>query len=185
MLVVSTGLVLHAALTFSWFDKAKYLTACFEAGENFPKATVCGWVGALLVYGVEKLTTKVGVLIVYGIITAFLMYVCINVAGKQPKGKPQPVVKENEGVQNSEIPLYQQPAQPMQTQTEQPQVAPMNTPLVQSVNIESIPMPGYSVPENEKNETAEGYMPTVEQRPGFTLQEGQNNAFNTKMSPIL
>ena len=122
MLVLSTGLVLHAALTFSWFDKAQYLTACFNAGESFPRATVCGWVGALLLYGVETLTTKVGVLIVYGIITAFLMYVCITVAGKQPKEKPQPLQKEKDSTQNVEIPLYQQPVQPIQTQNERDQL---------------------------------------------------------------
>ena len=185
LLVVSAALIVHTALTYSWFDKNKYLAACFNAGENFPKATACGWLGGALVYAVAALTTKVGALIVYGIITAFLTYICITVAGKQPKQPKQPNEKPaNPTAENTEIPLYQQPmpcdqpqgAQPIAQQTVQPTMQPQPAPVE---NSERIPMPGYSSPDNAQEELAGGYMPTVAQRPGFTLREEENKEFNS------
>ncbi len=176
MLALSATLILHIALTYAWFEKTGYLSACFHAGENFPKATVCGWLGGVLAYAVASVTTKVGALIVYGIITVFLMYVCITVAGKQPK---QPTEKPaNSTAENMEIPLYQQPTPQMPQQSEQMSVNAAE-------NIERIPMPGYVSSESaeEKAQDAnDGYTPTVEQRPGFTLREDENKTFNPNRS---
>ena len=184
LLIFSAALIVHVALTYSWFDKDKYLTACFYAGETFPKATVCGWVGGVFVYAVAAITTKVGALIVYGIVTAFLMYVCITVAGKHPKQKQVSAEKANENTESAEIPLYKQPAsQVEQPQNAQPQVNFGENAYTQGVAGERVPMPGYQAPTETQTtaqeEIANGYTPTVAQRPGFSLREDENREFNS------
>ena len=201
LLVASAALIVHIALTYSWFEEGDYLAACFNAGENFPKTTVCGWVGGALAYGVAKVTTKIGALIVYGIITVFLTYVCITVASKQPTQRKQQKTAQPQsadgGADNAEIPLYQQPvpaAQPQSGQTftqasAQAQSVPADNGFGYGVGGERVPMPGYAssdyrpdaagaFPESVREEIAESYTPTVAQRPGFTLREEENKEFN-------
>jgi len=187
LLICSAALIAHTALTYSWFDKKQYLQACFNAGATFPKTTVCGLVGGALVYGVASLTTKVGALIVYSIITVFLMYVCITVAGKQAQ-QPKPSVDQaGATTENAEIPLYQ----PTATQTQAPIQQSAQRQVVenayqqQGMPSECVPMPGYQptadaqnyAQSNAREELAEGYTPTVAQRPGVSLQEGENTSF--------
>ena len=185
--IVFVSLVVHTVLTYSWFEKENYIAACFKAGENFPKTTVCGVVGGLLVYAVASLTTKVGALIVYGIIAAFFLYICITLVKTSAKQKSKPAEKTEVSSENAEIPLYQQPTQ----QGERPQtLVSEQIPLTQDENSERIPMPGYHSPdqeqlssqENVQDEIAGGYMPTVAQRPGFTLREDENKTFNNNRS---
>lgn len=191
MLVIAVSLIIHTACSLSWFDKNTYLTDCFEKGEQFPKSTVCGVVGGTLVYGVAILTTEIGALIVYGIIAAFLTYVCITVAGKQPKQKPQAIEKGTEKAENvanstTEIPLYQQPMG-QATPAQNVQTQPENVPYEQNIGAERIPMSGYQLTTDEQaytqnsaqNETTDGYTPTVSQRPGFTLHENDVSNFNS------
>ena len=42
-------LIVHTATTYAW-DVEGYVVECFNAGKNFPAATVAGWTGGVLVF---------------------------------------------------------------------------------------------------------------------------------------
>ena len=186
LFLFSISIILHVALTYAWFDKEDYLLSCFYAGENFPKATVGGFLGGVFAYGVAVITTKIGALIVYSIIAAFLAYVCVTVAGKRVKKQNAAAdnAKENaEKSENVEIPLHKQSApQVEQPQNVQSQVQCGNNVYAQGVASERVPMPGYQAPVDAQvptqEEVANGYVPTVAQRPGYSLREEENREFS-------
>ncbi len=125
--LVCGGLIVHTATTYSW-EAEGYLSACFNAGKNFPAITVAGWVGGLLTFILTKLTTKVGCIVVLSILTVFFGYLAyLSLNRKNASKEASAEIKQSErNVQPVEIPLQQasspapsvQPAQP--TQTTQP-----------------------------------------------------------------
>ncbi|MBO7297419.1 MAG: hypothetical protein J6U60_00035 [Clostridia bacterium] len=79
--LVCVALLVHTATTYAW-DNDGYLAACFNAGENFPKATACGWIGALPVLALVSATTKVGAIIIFAVLTVFFAYLAYLVLRK-------------------------------------------------------------------------------------------------------
>lgn len=90
--ILFAALIVHTATTFTW-ELTEYTQNCFAAGANFPAVTVCGWVGALLVFVVATATTKVGALVIFSVTTLFfgyLSYVFIKkTVNAQPKKEEQ------------------------------------------------------------------------------------------------
>ena len=175
--IFSAGLIAHTALTYSWFDDASYLYRCFEAGESFPKTTVCGWFGGIFVFAVASITTRVGALIVYGIITAFLLYICFTVAKKSTLGQATKQEKSVEKNAEAEIPLYNRPQPPktdIAAQEETGRAQENYMPNTYEKTELQTPMQGYPVglpnSASAQNENG-GFTPTVTQRPGVSLRE--------------
>ncbi|MBQ8309088.1 MAG: hypothetical protein IJX96_04565 [Clostridia bacterium] len=71
--VICATLIVHTATTYSW-ELEGYIAKCFNAGKEFPAATVAGWTGALLVYAVSAATTKLGAIIVFSALAIFFGY---------------------------------------------------------------------------------------------------------------
>ncbi len=125
--VLCAALIVHTATTYSW-ELEGYLVKCFNAGKEFPSATVGGWVGGLLVYAVSAATTKVGTIIVFSVLTLFFGYLTFlsfkryvaTDATADRETSVQGTKIERTPVQAVEIPLSQtsQPTQPMQPQVE-------------------------------------------------------------------
>ncbi len=82
--IVSIALIVHTATTYSWGAKG-YLVKCFNAGANFPKSTVLGWVGGLFVWAISSLTTKVGSIVLFSLLTVLFAYLCYVYIGKGKK----------------------------------------------------------------------------------------------------
>lgn len=103
--VVCVMLILHTALTYSW-ELSGYISRCFNEASvgkhGVDTCTPAGWLGALVVYPLAKLTTRVGALVILSLL--FLVFAYLSVyflAGKllprrtakkkkTPKGAPQP-----------------------------------------------------------------------------------------------
>ena len=62
-------LIVHTATT--WSIESEYLKTCFEAGEQFPNATVAGWVGGVFTYALSSFTSKVGAVVIFSLLTVF------------------------------------------------------------------------------------------------------------------
>ena len=73
--VIFAALIVHGALTYSW-GLNTYVKKCFLAGTTFPKTTVCGALGGLLIYGVASLTTKSGAIVLFSLLMAFSVFLC-------------------------------------------------------------------------------------------------------------
>ena len=89
--LVCVALLVHTATTYAW-EKNGYLAACFNAGENFPKTTACGWIGALPVLALVSATTKVGAIIIFAVLTLFfgyLTYLVLKKGGLQKSERAQ------------------------------------------------------------------------------------------------
>ncbi len=76
------GLFLHTALTYSWNENG-YVKACFVAGENFPKATVCGALGGVIVYGASAVISSIGGMILFGALAIVCIYFSYRIAKKK------------------------------------------------------------------------------------------------------
>ena len=141
----AAALIVHTALTYSW-SREGYLARCFFAGEQFPKTTVFGWIGGLVVYTVSTLMSMPGTIVFFSAITLFCGYLCyVSIA--KGEWKREKLSKEQAEVQEKEIPM----------QPQQPTVQDYS----QNTGYYNTPMNGYN-----------GYaQPTVSQRPGVTLQE--------------
>ena len=137
---IFVALIVQTVMTYSW-EAEGYLRRCFLGGTNFPDATACGLFGGLIVLGVVTLTTKVGALVFFSVVTAFSLCVCYLAGKKAPKEKEEPTVEEE--------PVPVQEA----AYTDEPMRAPYET----SNRVENYGMP-------------DGYgMPSVRQRPGVSL----------------
>ncbi|MBO5240140.1 MAG: hypothetical protein J6B56_01810 [Clostridia bacterium] len=118
--LVCAALIVHTATTYSW-EAEGYLSQCFDAGKNFPAATVAGWTGGLLVFVLSKLTTKIGALVVLSILTVFFGYLSyIALKRHDPSEAATQTPTTANPVQPVEIPLEQptqntRPAQPVQS----------------------------------------------------------------------
>ncbi len=109
--VLSALLIIHTATTFSW-ELSEYTQKCFAAGESFPAATVCGWVGALLVFVVAAATTKIGALVFFSVLTLFFGYLSYVFIKKSSNAQPQTATQavQQSTITPVEIPLTGTPA---------------------------------------------------------------------------
>ncbi|MBQ8685214.1 MAG: hypothetical protein IJ514_03475 [Clostridia bacterium] len=120
--VLSLALTVHIAATYSW-DKSGYIASCFTAGASFPAATATGWLGALIAYPVFALTTKVGAIIIFSILTLFFGYLAFTLLKRSKNTTSAQKELDNSATvypaQPVEIPLSQaaapQATQPVQT----------------------------------------------------------------------
>ena len=171
---VCVALIVHIATTFSW-NLNGYVKACFYAGENFPAATVMGWVGALFVFVVSSLISKVGALVLFSLLLIFFVYLSvITLRASGPRSK-KTTEKFDENVRQGtyEIP-YSQPVQSGQNVS-----APQSAPVRQQ---------GYpSQTTYQKPSSTEYGQVRTPQRPGVMLgNEGSQSAggFSEAFSPF-
>ena len=138
--VIFAALIVQTAMTYSW-ETEGFLKRCFLGGTNFPDATACGLLGGLIVLGVVTLTTKLGAIVFFSVVTAFSLCVCYLVAKKPTTQKEEaPLVEDSAPVQET-------------AHVEEPTMMPTE-PQNRSGN--------YGMPD--------GYgMPSVRQRPGVSL----------------
>ena len=141
------AMIVHIALTYTW-TREGYLARCFFAGEHFPKTTVFGWVGGLIVYTVSTLMSMPGTIVFFSAIALFCCYLCYVAIAKGEWKTERPSKKQQEEEIEEETPNVM----PQPTVQEYPQNA----------GYYNTPMNGYN----------SGYtQPIVSQRPGVTLQE--------------
>ena len=147
------ALIIHTATTYAW-EAESYLAECFNAGKNFPAATVAGWMGGVLVFMLSKLTTKVGALVVLSIFTVFfgyLSYLSLRKKGGKEEITQTPAQSER-SANPVEIPL-EQAANP----------TPMNQPTQFTQPVQ------FAQPE--QSAYAPNFETSVPQRPAFTLSD--------------
>lgn len=139
------ALIAHTAQTYSW-ARDGYLLRCFFAGEAFPAATACGWIGGILAYGVSAVMSSLGAIVVFSagvLFTGYLGYLALTGGRTRQKRETKP--RQAFSAKTAE----QTPKQSV-TPPVQPQSAPVNATY------------GY----------ADGYgMPSVPQTPRVSLQE--------------
>ena len=146
-------LIVHTATTYAW-ETESYLAECFNAGKNFPAATVAGWTGGVLVFILSKLTTKIGALVILSILTVFFGYLTY-LSFKRKNGSEETAEKPAQPERYArpvEIPLEQatNPTQPVQfTQPAQPAQPAQSEPSAYS----------------------SGFETSIPQRPAFTLSD--------------
>ena len=99
--VLCLALIIHTATTYSW-DLDGYISACYFAGANFPKATVTGWLGGIFVCLMVKLTTRVGAIVIFSVLALFLGYLAYTALKKNVARSENVSAQKNEPV---EIPL--------------------------------------------------------------------------------
>ena len=116
--VLFIALIVQTAMTYSW-ETEGYLRRCFLGGTNFPDTTACGLLGGLIVLGVVTLTTKLGALVFFSVVTAFSLCVCYLLARRAPMEKEEPAVEE-ETPSLAEA-AYTQEATVREVQAEEPQ----------------------------------------------------------------
>ena len=92
------ALVVHIALSFNHFDEAGYLSYCFESGEAFPAATVTGWVGGLIVFGLAELVTHIGALVIFALLAILFGYIAYVVIKKEKEGKAKKSKEDGDGM---------------------------------------------------------------------------------------
>lgn len=79
LLFFGLALLIHSAVTFSWKTDG-YLSACFKAAASSPsKATPAGFVGALFVYPLKRLTTAVGAIIIFSLFVLVFGYFTLRI----------------------------------------------------------------------------------------------------------
>ena len=164
--VISVALLLHTAFTFSWSLNG-YLSACFNAGENFPNATVCGFIGALPVLALASATTKIGAIIIFAMLAGFFGYLSFILLKKNGEQKTDPAKQtaQTPSVTPVEIPLSSVSA-------DQPVSQPISQPISQPV--------AQVIPQTVAEESAQGQAVSeryafdgvdMPQRPAFTLSD--------------
>lgn len=152
--ILSVAVIIHIATTWSWFDVEGYIVNCFYAGEHFPAATACGWLGGILSYLFVSVTSKVGAVIVFSALTVFFAYLTAIMLKKRSVS----LEKESEQSGSAEV------------------VAPVEIPLTQS-QATMQPQTVFSQAGAMQQENAYangGFNETVTQRPQVSLsEEGQ------------
>lgn len=154
--VSSLALLIHAITTASW-DLSTYALQCFNAGNQFPSVTVCGWLGGVLVLALASSLTKTGAIIIFSALILFFGYLAYFYARR--------TAKKVEGVQ---------------AETSR-SVTPVEIPLTTSNEKETIKEEAAFVQaENNVNKT---YEEMINQRPQFSL-DNENQAESTAFSPF-
>ena len=141
------ALVAHTACTVTW-NAETYLADCFYAGNLFPAATVCGFVGGLVALAISSVTTGVGAIVIFSLSAVFFAYLCYVFIQKQPK------TAKTEDKDLS------------QTQAE-PTVIPVEIPLSQP-NVSTPSAPANTETANRQIVYGEA---TLNQRPAVTLSD--------------
>lgn len=136
--VIFAALVAHAAFTFRW-EKSDYLKNCFYAGENFPKSTVCGLLGGLIVYGASAVLSNVGAIVVFSLFLAFFVYLCVLSWNASKNEKPLSAKTEKALTPREET--------NKKTITRSP-IAPQQTERIPS-NVEIVQQPGVRIEERD------------------------------------
>ena len=164
--LLSFVLALHTIFTYSW-SLDGYAVACFKAGENFPKCTLGGWVGALLVLAVASPTTKLGAILIFFALAGLFGYLTYAVTQKKatPKTKTAKATKADKT---------------------SPTVAPVEIPLSSVSDEQTIvqtPSQPSMVTEQSLQEKPYNY-DTVEvpQSPAFTLSDESKTGAQPKQS---
>ena len=117
--LIFASLIVHTALTFNW-PRENYLTACLSASDAFPNATVAGWFGGLIVFGVSAVMSNVGAIVLFSSFALFFAYFAyINVKVARLKAKDTTITKEKK-----EQKVMQTAVEPQTIQNEQPQKMP-------------------------------------------------------------
>ncbi|MBE7068522.1 MAG: hypothetical protein E7381_04390, partial [Clostridiales bacterium] len=154
---ICVALLIHTALTYSW-DMDGYLTACFRASENLNHATVCGWLGALPVFALVSVTTRIGAIIIFALLAVFFVYLTVILLKKG--------VKKSENKEEKELPSSITPVEIPVSTLSVPQPQPQG-----AVAIETEPQ---VYGNGEKYEYANVATP---QSPAFSLSdEGEQNS---------
>ena len=186
------ALAIHTATTLSW-SMDDYVYRCFKSGEELSTVTVAGWLGGAVVYGVSKVVTQAGTLVFFVLFALVSIYACVRVAKRKKTVTEKKEKKSKEKtVKSVDIPLSQpivaqNPAQAqsyVQPQAQQQSVAPQvqasafpyanAVQQAEPVNAAIAPTVFSAVnPQNEQVNYTGNMMPTVMQRPGVSLSEGQ------------
>ncbi len=165
--VAFLALIAHTAFSYKLFDGDGYLFYCFKSGETFPKTTVAGWLGGLIVYALVQLVSRIGTIIIFSLLAILFAYVAVVLCKKAgEKTDDTEMTEKNQGqaVLPIEIPVSQTPNQ---DQNQGQGTIPGNsfvTPTGADNNTSGRAQVGNTMP---------GYTtPTVNQRPGVSLFEG-------------
>ena len=179
--VVIIALIAQIATTYSWSVKG-YVSACFDAGESFPKATIAGAVGGVIIFSCVSVLSKIGSIVLFVALTGFFGYLFVLSMKKTAK----PVVQkeqESETVpsgQAYDIPLMN--AQPQTAATEtaysEPQYAQYSQPM-QSAQ----PVPQPAQPAPTQNAYSNYSEVQVSQRPGVSLFEEEPTEKTERQAP--
>lgn len=193
--VVCAMLIVHTAFTYSW-DLSGYLSRCFrapgEGAHGIDAATPAGWAGALLVYPLARLTTRIGALVIFSVL--FLLFAYLSVyfwAGKSlPRRAKKTEGKAEKGRGESALPgsgmpaggegTFSPPVRENRVRSDGEPVYgtpwPNGSPAAgQARTPETDPSPAapaepYSAGQYGRREYA--VRPEVRQRPGVTLPDG-------------
>ena len=190
--VVFLMLILHIALTYKW-ELSGYISACFKAGKDgIGTATAAGWTGAIFVYPLVKLTTRIGALIIFSALFLLGAYlsVCFVTGGglwlRSKKEKKSPVKSETQAKASAPV-SFGEAGYPYGEDRILPRT---NEPSGQSHE-------RISVSANAADGRGGAYMqqpaapygapyapaPEVRQRPGVMLSGGDYAAGNGRVSP--
>ena len=190
--VVFLMLILHIALTYKW-ELSGYISACFKAGKDgIGTATAAGWTGAIFVYPLVKLTTRIGALIIFSALFLLGAYlsVCFVTGGglwlRSKKEKKSPVKSETQAKASAPV-SFGEAGYPYGADRILPRT---NEPSGQSHE-------RISVSANAADGRGGAYMqqpaapygapyapaPEVRQRPGVMLSGGDYAAGNGRVSP--
>ncbi|MBQ8284297.1 MAG: DNA translocase FtsK [Clostridia bacterium] len=150
--VVFATLVAHVVQTTMIWDWSLdgYVKNCFYAGEKFPKATITGWTGGLLVYLATLLLSKIGALILFATVCAFFVYLTVITLKRQDSLKETKDTTETKKTENFEIPVVQ-PTEPA------PMAAPKATTPYQEVQANQ--RPGVILPTDGASMKSNAYTP--------------------------
>ncbi len=158
--VLFLSLVIHTAVSYTKFDDGKYLAYCFNAGESFPKATIAGWVGGAVCFGLVQLVSEIGALIIWSLLSILFGYITVILCKKPAKATGQETGESQAStvMKGVEIPV----AQPQAT----------SNPTLNTVAGQAFEQPtqAQAIPTVQPTYTA-NRMPTVNQRPGVSLVE--------------
>ena len=149
-------LIVHAATTYAW-DMESYVVECFNAGKNFPAATVAGWAGGVCVFILTKLTTKLGALVILSVLTVFFGY--LTYLSFKRKGR------KKEASENSSQP--ERSALPVEIPLEQAATATNSMQFTQPTQPTQFTQPVQPV----QSAYSSSFEASVPQRPAFTLSD--------------
>ncbi len=193
--LIFVALLAHTVATYSWTLDG-YLKECFHSGESFPKTAPCGFFGGVVVLCVSSLFSAIGAAIVFGLLAALCVTICVLRLRK--KGS---VSVQSEEVAIEDLPEQASPVAPVQSQRQ--------ASLPVRGEADGYPLPereiasaygGQTTPVNgeEKNHGGRGsaqggraatpvLFPETRQRPGVSLSEERvdgNNAVGKGFSPF-
>lgn len=186
--VVCAMLILHSALTYSW-ELSGYLTRCFRASSagnhGIDSCTPAGWLGALLVFPIAKLTTKIGAIVIFTLL--LLTFVYLSVFFLFGKSFPRRAAKKPNAAKSASASTGKRPAAPAapaETMAQRGQYAypAQNMQGMPAAASEpryaqpSVPPQGNVYPPYAGGYAGEYAVPEVRQRPGVSLPNDRGQA---------